>query len=292
MHTRSLKALIEVVRLNSFSAAALAMNATQSTISKAISQLETFYDVTLLERGKNGVRLTAIGKRVYQHALRILAEEDAILREVADMKGMKRGLLRIGLPPIGSSVLFAPVLAQYTAQHPNIDIEIVEHGGKKLEEMVRHGDLELAATLVPTTKGFNYQEVRNEPLVALMSDSAAAGRKKASLAELAVHPFILFESQFALTPIVLDACKEVGIAPKISAKSSQIDFIFGLVAADMGVGFLPKMIAEARPYPGIQHIEIEDHPIAWHMVILWRENAHLSDAANAWLQLSKKFHNN
>ncbi|MFP3386271.1 LysR family transcriptional regulator, partial [Tritonibacter sp. SIMBA_163] len=89
-----------------FSAAAKAINATQSTVSKAVRQLEDELGLILLDREVSPSRLTAAGEIVFRRALAMLAEKDDMLAELNELRGLKRGLLRLGLPPIGSSVLF------------------------------------------------------------------------------------------------------------------------------------------------------------------------------------------
>jgi len=288
MQIRTLEAFVEIIRQNGFSAAAKKLNATQSTMSKVLSQLENHYAIRLVDRKRGQLKLTSAGELIYRHALRIIAEEQAAQQEIAEIKGLARGNLRVGLPPIGSSTLFAPVFAAYTAAHPDIDITIVEHGSKKLEEMVKANELDLAASLFPVAAGLEYQNVINEPIVALKA--SGTGPKIASLKQLASQPFVLFESQFALTPIVMNAFKNRGLEPKIVARSSQIDFILGLVAAGMGVSFLPRMILEKRRFPGVDILEIEGQPLQWHMVLVWSQHSNLSFAAREWLKMSKAFH--
>lgn len=291
MQIRTLEAFVEIFRQNGFSAAAKILNSTQSTISKALAQLENHYGAKLINRNKGKLQLTSAGEYVYRHALQILAEKNSLDREIAELKGLKRGILKIGLPPIGSSELFAQVLARYTSSYPQIDINIVEHGSKKLEEMVSSGEIELAASLIPVAKGFDFQNVKNEQVVALMPETISGDRQRLTAKELAEHPFILFESQFALTPLVLAAFQRKGLEPTISARSSQIDFIFGLVAAGMGIGFLPRMIAEKRNVKNVRVVEISDTVIEWHMALIWRQTSHLSYAAREWLRLSQIYHN-
>lgn len=290
MQIRTLEAFVEIIRQNGFSAAAKILNSTQSTVSKSLAQLESRFKTKLVERNKGKIELTAAGEYVFRHAQRILAEEDAMAREIAELKGLKRGVLKIGLPPIGSSELFAPVLARYTASHPYIDINIVEHGSKKLEELVLSGAIELAGSLVPIANGFDYQDVRNDLVVALMPTNLAGERTTITTKELVEYPFVLFASQFALTPLVINTFHKKGLQPIVSARSSQIDFLFGLVAAGMGVGFLPRMIAEKRNVKNVKMVEISDTIIEWHMALIWRSNSHISYAAREWLRLSSQYH--
>lgn len=287
MNLRSFQAFVEVVRQGGFSAAARTINATQSTVSKAVKQLEEELGLALLDRDATPPRLTAAGDIVYRRALAMLAEKDDLLAELGELRGLKRGLLRLGLPPIGSSVLFAPVFAAYTKLYPDIDIQLVEHGSRRLEELLLAGDVELAASLLPVEDSFEWQDVRCEPVVALLpATHEAASGDGVTLEQIAGLPFILFESGFALNHIILDACQQHGFAPNIAVRSSQIDFIVELVAAGMGVGFLPLMIAEQRHHSGVRIQKITDADMNWNMALIWRKGAFLSHAARAWLTLA------
>ncbi len=288
MNLRSFQAFAEVVRQGGFSAAARTIHATQSTVSKAVKQLEEELGLALLDRDTSPPRLTVAGEIVYRRALTMLAEKDDMLGELDELRGLKRGLLRLGLPPIGSSVLFAPLFAAFTKLYPDIDIQLVEHGSKRLEELLLAGDVELAASLLPVDENFEWQDVRCEPVVALLPAShEGTGRDGVTLEDIAGLPFILFESGFALNHIILDACHRHGFAPHVAVRSSQIDFIVELVAANMGVGFLPQMIAEQRHHPGVSIRKITDAQVNWHMALIWRKGAFLSHAAKAWLALAK-----
>ncbi|WP_323166856.1 LysR substrate-binding domain-containing protein, partial [Pseudomonas bubulae] len=70
-----------------------------------------------------------------------------------------------------------------------------------------------------------------------------AGRECIDFTDLADSPFILFEAGFALNAKILAACERKGVTPRVTARSGQIDFIVDLVAAGLGVAFLPRMLA-------------------------------------------------
>ncbi|GAB1580929.1 LysR family transcriptional regulator [Phyllobacterium phragmitis] len=287
MNFRALQAFVEVVRQGGFSQAGKTIHATQSTVSKAVRQLEDELGAVLLDRSDRNT-LTAAGEIVYRRALTMLAERDDLITELDELRGLKRGVLRLGLPPIGSNVLFAPAFAAYRSLHPDIDIRLVEHGSKRLEELLLAGELEIAASLLPVAEDFEWQDVRCEPIVALLPPShPATDGSAAALSDLAAQPFILFESGFALNQIILDACARRGFTPEIAVRSSQIDFIVELVATGMGVGFLPRMIAEQRRNPAVRLVPIDDEQMEWHMALVWRRGAYLSHAAKAWLELAR-----
>lgn len=288
MELRTLRAFVEVVRQGGFSQAAKTVFITQSAVSKAVRQLEDELGFELIDRTGQRVRLTDAGEIVLRRAQGMLTERDDLLAELAELRGLRRGRLKLGLPPIGSDALFAPLFAIYRSHHPDIEIELVEHGSRRLEELVTAGEVDLGASLLPLPDRFEWQEVICEPLhVLLPQDHPLATRESIGLADLKALPFILFEEGFALTPIIVDACREAGFQPVIAARSGQINFIVELVAADLGVGFLPRLIAAQRVRPGVVHIPVHSPRMDWHMAWVWRRGGYLSFAAKAWLDLAR-----
>ncbi len=291
MDLRPLRALVEVVRQGGFSQAAKVIYATQPTISKAVRQLEDELGMPLLDRHAQPIRLTEAGEIVYRRALTMLAERDDLYAELDELKGLKRGVLRLGLPPLGSSSLFAPMFARFRSRYPQIEISLVEHGSRRLEEMVMAGEIELAASLKPVPDHMEWQPVAREPLVALMpADHPRARATSVGLDELRASPFMLFETGFALNRIIHDACQRAGFAPAIAARSGQIDFIVALVAAGLGVAFLPRITAREDLHAGVCKVPLRDPGTDWEMVLVWRRGGYLSYAAQAWLALTREVH--
>jgi len=289
MELRPLRAFVEVVRQGGFTQAAKKVFATQSTVSKAIKHLEDEIGAPLLDRIGHRSKLTAAGEIVYQRALRMLAERNDLMAELDELRGVKRGTLRLGLPPVGSSTLFAPLFATYRKRHPGIEIRLVEHGGERLEELLLSGEIELAASLLPVSDTMEWQAVRREPLTVLLSTNDELSRRRSVDLPAVKHlPFILFEIGFALNRIILDACHRHGFEPNVVARSSQIDFIVELAAAGLGVAFLPQMIAEQRKHPSVSRVLLVEPDTDWHIAMVWRRGAYLSQAARAWLDVVSK----
>ena len=286
MEIRTLRAFVEVVRQGGFSQAAKTVFATQSTVSKAVKQLEDEIGVPLLDRIGHRSKLTAAGEIVYRRAQRILAERDDLIAELGELRGLKRGTLRLGLLPVGSGTLFAPLFAIYRKRYPGIDIRLVEYGSERLWEVLLSGEIELAASLLPVLEGFEWKDVQREPLTVLLPAGHMLSRRRSvDLLALRELPFILFESGFALNRIILDGCHRHGFEPTVVARSSQIDFIIALAATGMGAAFLPRTIAEQRKHPSVARVLLAEADMDWHVAMIWRRGAYLSHAAKAWLDL-------
>ncbi|SBV96119.1 Transcriptional regulator, LysR family [uncultured Alphaproteobacteria bacterium] len=285
MDFRTLRAFVEVLRRGGFSAAAASLNSTQPTVSKSVKQLEDELGAPLIDRAR--MTATAAGEIALKRAQAILAERDDLLRELGELRGLKRGALSLGISPIGGSTLFAPLFAVYAKRYPQIDIRLQEQGSRRLEEMVMEGEVELAASLLPVGGEFDFQPVRTEPMVALLPPGhPARGRATVTVAALRDTPQVLFDSAFAINRLVEDAFARRGVAPEVAARSGQIDFMVELVAAGLGVAFMPESVAALHRHPSVAAVRFAEPGTDWQLALVWRKSGYLSAAARAWLDLT------
>lgn len=288
MNIRTLQMFVEVARQGGFSRAGRTMHATQPTVSKAVQSVEEEFGMRLFERLAHGVRLTQEGDMVYRHALRILMEFEALEAEVAALHGLEKGVLRLGLPPVGSGVLFADHFAAYRQRYNAITIHLLEEGCAALEERVLSGELEMALTLLPVSGSFECFPLCDEPLMVTMPPGhPLAGRESLRLDELANEPFIWFERGFILNDRIAALCQKRGFMLQEAFRSGQVDFIITLVAAGMGVAVLPQLELEGRSLPSLHTILLDEDDLRWRAALIWRKNSTLSPAAQAWLNLIK-----
>jgi len=290
MEFRTLQAFVEVVRHGGFSAAARALFTTQSNVSKAVRQLEGELGVVLLDRMGSRSQLTDAGEVVFRRARGILAATEDIQGELDDLRGLRRGTLRLGVPLFGSRVLFAPVFALFRSRYPGVDVGLVEDGSRRLGELLHAGEVDLAASLAPISEEFEWQHVRAEPLMVLLPPGhGMAGRQALRLRDIAGEPFILFDEAFQLNQIVLDGCERSGFRPRVAARSGQMDFIIGLVEAGLGVALLPRLMVADHTTTAAR-VLLDEPDMQWRMALVWRRGGYLSHAARAWLDIAREVH--
>jgi DNA-binding transcriptional LysR family regulator len=283
--TRRLRFFVEVVRQGGFSQAANVVFASQSTVSKAVKQLETDLDVPLLNRIRHRSELTAAGQIVYAKALRLLAEGDDLLAQLDGLRGLETGGLRLGFPRASSGSLFASMYASFRREHPGVEIEAVVQDCERLQAMLRAGEVDLAALVQPIAEEFDWQEVRTDPLMVLLpSDHALARCQRVKLSKLRGLPVILLDDDgMGINEPVLGAFRDAGIEPTIAASSGQTDFIFELVAAGAGIAFLPRPQAQIRTHRRVRSVLLDDPACRWSISLAWVRGSCLSHAARTWL---------
>lgn len=135
-----------VVETGSFSAAGRALELTPSAVSKLITRLEARLGVRLLARSTRAIALTAEGEAFHQSCIRILAEIEEAESTVA-AGATPRGRVRVNASvPVGGR-LVVPLLPQFLARHPGVEIDItltdtvVDLFSERADVVVRAGPL-------------------------------------------------------------------------------------------------------------------------------------------------------
>ena len=113
-----------VVEHRSFSGAADAIGVSKATVSKAVSRLETHLGQSLFHRTSRRLALTENGKALAEHAARILAEATAAEEAAHDAATAPSGLVRVAAPMSLGLIAVAPVIADFLALNPEIEIDL------------------------------------------------------------------------------------------------------------------------------------------------------------------------
>ncbi len=134
---KSLPAFLAVARNGSLRAAADQLGGTHATTRRQIEALEAQLGVQLFRRGADGFHLTAAGRTLLPQALEA---EASLLQGFNAVQGLDReasGVIRVSADPMTGHFMLAPVLAEFSALYPEIEIELklsfAIHSIEKLE---------------------------------------------------------------------------------------------------------------------------------------------------------------
>ncbi|WP_028938453.1 LysR family transcriptional regulator [Pseudonocardia spinosispora] len=138
-----LRVLREVVDRGTLTSAAESLGYTQSAVSRQIAALEKTARATLLERRRDGVRLTAAGHVVLRHASAALDELDAVAGELAGLPSAT-GTVRLGTYPSAGAVLLPRALTALRRAYPGVTVTTREASTSALVRALRAGSIDLA----------------------------------------------------------------------------------------------------------------------------------------------------
>src|SRR5215210_356563 len=131
-------------RARSFSAAAEALNFTQSAVSQHVAALERESGATLVERRSRGIRMTDAGRALVTHADAILARIEAAEEELAAIAGLHGGRLRLACFQSAGATMVPQAVAAFHERHPAVELGMVEAEPDEAGAGLKSGDIDLA----------------------------------------------------------------------------------------------------------------------------------------------------
>ncbi|GGD64315.1 LysR family transcriptional regulator [Paenibacillus nasutitermitis] len=288
MDLRQLSYFLEVARYASFSKASQAIHLSQPTLSKMVKNLEDELGLVLLDRSTRRVVLTEAGRVVQAHAQTVINASQQLLAAVLDLKEMRQGQFTLGLPPVIGASFFPKVIAEFHQIHPDITIQIVEEGGKRIEQLLLEGEIDLGVVVLPVDEVvFEVVPIVKRHLnLVVPLEHPLSNRRKVRLAELKEEPFILFRQEFNLHDRVKEACIGEGFEPRVAYESSQWDFIYELICANQGISLLPETICAKLDPAKVRVIRQIEPGIHWDLAIIWKKGGYISHAAQGWIDFA------
>ena len=143
MTLEQLRIFVAVAEREHMTAAARALNVTQSAASAAIAALEARHGVHLFDRVGRGIALTDTGRMFLEEARGVLARAAAAEQALDDLGGLQRGALRLVASQTTSAYWLPPLLAAFRARYPLVAIELMIGNTEQAAACVREGEAEL-----------------------------------------------------------------------------------------------------------------------------------------------------
>jgi DNA-binding transcriptional LysR family regulator len=282
--------LREVALRGSFSAAAEALNFTQSAVSQHIAALERESGTQLVERRSRGVRLTEAGRVLVEHADAILARIDSAEDDLAAIAGLRGGRLRLICFQSAGATLVPRAVAAFHERHPRVDLSMLEAEPDEAAARLKCGEADLALVYDhDSTPGLLPPELELTHLiddrydVIVPKDHALADRRRLSLADFAEEPWVASTSLCGCRRITESVCREAGFEPRVAFEADETLAAQALVAAGVGVTLLPRMALTAV-HPGTVPRALKDAPVRRVLAARVKGGFH-SPASDAMLQI-------
>ncbi|SEL14684.1 transcriptional regulator, LysR family [Sphingomonas palmae] len=121
--------LLAVARAGGFREAGRSSGASASTMSEAVRRLEERLGVRLLHRTTRSVTPTEAGQRLIERLGPAMAEVEAALRVVDELKGRPAGTLRLNVPVSAARLVLPTILPGFLAAYPDIRVEVDAEDG-------------------------------------------------------------------------------------------------------------------------------------------------------------------
>ncbi|MEV6844472.1 LysR substrate-binding domain-containing protein [Actinoplanes sp. NPDC051411] len=248
MQLQQLRYFLAVAETRHFTQAADNLGVAQPTLSKQIHTLEASLGAPLFERIRGAVSLTVAGAALLPLAQRMVADADAARSAVSDIVGLRRGEVRLGATPSLCSSLVPEVLRTFRAEHPEIQLYVIEGSSQDLIENLHAHRLDLALVVQSSPDDLlDARPVLRESLVVASPLSAPTPYEQIALSELEHTPLVMFRAGYDIRGVTLEACRMAGFTPKFAVEGGEMDAVLAFVEAGLGVALVPSMVLVNRP---------------------------------------------
>ena len=267
MIARKYHYLIALAREKHFGHAAEACNISPSTLSAAISDLETELGVALVERGKQFTGLTPEGQCVVDYAQRMAAGAEGLRQELAKLRLGLTGHLRLGVIPTALTVV-ASLTAAFSRSHPLVMVEVLSLSTSKI--LSRLNDFELDAGIIYVESGLAARQLLTVPLWhenhALLTPSGGPfeGRDNVTWIEAAQVPLCLLTPDMQNRKTIDAVFSGLGSKARPTLETNSIVSMLAHVCSGAWSAILPLSVLDLIGLPaGVQVLPLTEPSVAW-----------------------------
>lgn len=231
-------------------AVADAMRLSPSAVSQQIAQLEAEVGIALIERRGRGVRLTAAGLQLASHADRIVTIVEGAKADLAELKRVVAGELRIAAFPSVAAALLPQTIRALERSHPQLSITFEEL--EPTESLLALRAWQTDAAIIDDLNvppGAIDANIETLPViqdvfhVMLPKSHRLAGRATITMKDLRAEKWAIDTASNTYTQMLVDACQKVGFTPDIIARSKGLEVTLSLVRGGCAIAISPGLRA-------------------------------------------------
>ncbi len=244
-----------------FGRAAARLHMTQPPLTQAIAGLEQRLGVRLFDRTKRSVQLTPSGQALLPEAHDLLARALALPAHARAAGSGEVGRLRLAFVSTVGFSLLPQWMRRFRSAYPQVEFELTEATGDTQLLALERGEIDAGFLLHSpgfAPPGLDHLRIAREPLVLAMPQQhpLASGRTIA-LSSVLDEPLVIFPRRIApsLHDAVFGMYHAAGRMPLVAQEAIQMQTIVNLVAAELGVAWVPDSVRQFQR-PGVIYRQV------------------------------------
>lgn len=261
---------------------------THSVAWSRIRALEDELGMPLFQRHARGVTTTPAGQRVLPFVGRI-EKLMAEVKSAALDAGQPRGALSLGSLETTTAIRLAPLLAEFTRNHPEVQLVVTPGTTSKLVHKVAASRLDGAFVAGPV----DHPDLHQEPMFTedmVLVAGPAIGSLKA-LRQVAELKTITFQLGCSYRQRLESFLAGVGIVVARRLEFGSLDAIVSCVSAGIGVTLLPKRVVDAAARAGqVKLLRLPREQSKVETLFVRRHDSYVSSALTAFLETTRRMH--
>jgi DNA-binding transcriptional LysR family regulator len=240
-----LRLFASIVEHGGFTKAAGRLNLSQPAISKSLNELEKQLDVVLLDRSGRSMRLTDAGRTLYARASELFGVERMAEQELRELRGLERGVLRIGASTTIATYMLPPVLGRFHARHPRVRIQASSANTRSVLRMLLQSRVDAALVEGPVSHPLiDVRPWREDELVVIAAPGhALLTESRVDVTALADQTFLVREPGSGTRVVSERALALHGVRLTKTMRVGGTEAIKQAVAAGLGLAIVSRAAA-------------------------------------------------
>ena len=260
-----LKYIAAIAEHGSISKAAHAMHISQPALSQRLKRFESKLGVELFDRTTMPLQPSPTGEIVVRYALRAIAAEANMRRDVYSALNNQKRRLRIGISMSRANALLAEMITEFYESYHGCTIELKHLATlEQLHRFFLNGEIDFAlfTPIAPDPRLYYLEVLCHEHLVVVASQNLKAPQLsqssdgKISIRQLEGVPFVLPTCGIYFDPIISHIIDDSHTQLDIVTRDCQAELALSLVENGLGVSIVPSTYTARRP--ALRVFEIAD----------------------------------
>jgi DNA-binding transcriptional LysR family regulator len=246
MRLNQLKMFVAVADHGSFSAAAAALDCTQSRISHAIAELENELGARLLARARAGSTPTDAGHRVLEKARQMLRLEASLFDAACEGRALA-GQVRIACFRSVGTHLLPHVVEALAHEYPNLRVDIDDGCAERSDvtRLLAQGRADIGIAQLPVEGDFVTQPYLYDEYMFVLPASLAPDAH-GGWPRVGTLPFIELDCSGAAA--IMQRCRAAGFQVEPGRTLANHTSVAAMIGRGMGYSILPRL--STFPEPG------------------------------------------
>ncbi|MBI3743988.1 MAG: LysR family transcriptional regulator [Chloroflexi bacterium] len=278
-----------MARLGGFTKASESLYISQPAVSAQVKALERAVGAPLVEREGRNIRLTEVGRFVYEHGQQIFAIGDSLGRGVDALLGLETGRLAIAASTTPGDYLLPPIIGAFKERHPKVEVELRIANTQVIIRSLAQREVDL---------GFIGDPVKHPDLtllqfrldeIALFVDPKHpwARRKNIGAKDLAGAHFVVREPGSATRKWSEESLRSLGVRYTVAMELGSNEAVKRAVMAGLGVGLLSRFALDLEVATGaIRSIPVRGFKSQRWLYVVHNRHAHFTPTQQAFLSLA------
>lgn len=246
---QEIRYLIMIRDQKNISRAAGELYLAQPSLSQMVGELEQKLGAGIFRRGKDGVWETEFGTELINRLERVRDLYRQIRLELEEFKELKKGVITFGIPMNLGTCLLPRIVPVFRERFPGIRIQIRENNSHDLEQLMLSKKIDFCILHLHGEKAqVQYELFFEDPFYLVIPERFRSrmqlpeGREltREDLQTLRQESFVMVARRQKLRLVVDQILENTRIVPDICCTTKSMETAKRLVAAGMGVTFLPR----------------------------------------------------